>query len=1167
MARRPAQTSGETVKSSDDVREGHSEGAGPSKDRRIENAWVELEEKLARIPLDRNRSTVRYEDEPYIAGVLLATGDPGFDYELWRYMDRDEIPRWTQRHRWRVEWELWTSLEKLFARWYKESVHLGPTYSCSKLPLMLRFALKRPLMPEPELEAILRHMDLDPTFSKAFDIYTKRATRARQLLMGMDPDLHEASHVSGGYKELMREDFSTIQRMARLPTRGKAIETPNPYTDQLRRSEDDTETERPIRAACSVWGSFRAGEIGFSSALDQFRAILEKPNISDYDLAWRLEAFDIPIAHMLGEDNQLHPWPEVAAPDEYENEILQEIVQHVESCRSGVLTLEEALLFICEGLAGMDVDHEVFSCLISSRELSAYEVAVQIWEWSAMRPDPDSLEVEADIDALSIEGFSIEEIAQDFVGKYKAKIVEGLDPGLALTEYREEIGVGDFSPSQVSYLLARVPSEQTSSDDTHDVRDEVMSPPAKPTTRNQSKNVEGREPNVGPDPCGTAASLDEWKTSSSNLAKTDWRKAFSGSVGNPKDWDFEDLSSSSDEGVSDSLFGLVLPTKEARKIGQRIGLPPDFIRSRIRSSTSDRVKLRKRRKLSVSITSPKKRRKVSSTEPKGRHVRSKMEQKHSSPFAEDGEDQETFVRNNFSEGSLLSQAGIKLRLKRDTGSTGSMRAESHPDTNSTSERSATLAESLTKASNSEVEHNGEDVKIDEAHSSSSDREYNRIWQTYANRIRSKGFNPETVISLLRIRILDHGALTSGHVRDKEATSSAASTLLQDLSDFVEVGAVKQPRSNKDREAISLLTKVAMNPTGFSVAALMASVTGDEDDAAAISLDINTLQEGSPAHRLLTYFEDSPLNRSTPSSGHSFSPSSWSTQPSSDLTTPSSTSLSSPHLDPKQLVLDESILPLPISLQQDESDFSKLSLGLPEPNQSLQSTTVSLWKAQGLDPSIGPPDPFKCAYGPQPDKDDAAAEPLASPAWSPSAGGIGHAPKEEARGEPNSSALGLTHPEYARSTKQRTSIAIDQPSESQPISSRQSPTELDGGRQVDQGSKGNHGEAVAATVSKPKRPRRRKHSKKARGPPSGFFHGTTQDTVQWAFRKRTSIFVLLEMLRLKRKNANARMNDDRFFQNSSSNSGSSGSTSALNKLFDKYRGMLSSSLHSAVGNGH
>lgn len=66
-------------------------------------------------------------------------------------------------------------------------------------------------------------------------------------------------------------------------------------------------------------------------------------------------------------------------------------------------------------------------------------------------------------------------------------------------------------------------------------------------------------------------------------------------------------------------------------------------------------------------------------------------------------------------------------------------------------------------------------------------------------------------------------------------------------------------------------------------------------------------------------------------------------------------------------------------------------------------------------------------------------------------------------------------------------------------------------------------------------------------------GSPFDLVDTARIQRCSSFVQFRKQRAKRKKANVREYDDSYFQNSSSNTGSSTSSSALNKLFDKYRG--------------
>jgi len=636
--------------------EGHSEKEEPKKNSRIERAWQEMEEQLARIPIDGDGLGVRSDDDPYTAEILLRTEDPGIDYGLWKFMDRDEIPRWTQRHRWRAEWEHREKLKELFQRWDTQSFELGLTYCCSELPKRFRFALKRPLMSVEDLGDILEELDLDLTFMEAYRFHTKRSKRARQLLLGIDP--HETSHVSGYYRDMIQSpnaltealdtyNPSVEEQTSKPPTEAldtnnpsvrqpkgnqqtskpstEALDIYNPSVRPPRQAKNDGQIEQQIRAACSVWGLFRAGEIEYTSALNQFRTILNEPEISDSDLAWRLEEFDIPMAGFLGEDDQFQR-PGIAEPHEDEREIIQELSQCVKSYHTGAFTLDETLMFICDRLDGMVLDHEMFSDLLDEEGYTEYEIATHIWEWAIEELHQTSSKAAEAVYSPLVAGLSIEDLTADFVGKYKSTIMNGLDPGLALTEYREELGIEDFSPSQISYMLDQVrPGEN---DDMTDNRNDNL-PPMGPPGRRRDTTEKERE----------------------SSPKIRWQGAFSGTAGNPMDCDYENLSPSPEEGVSDSLFGLALPTKEAQRIGQKIGLPADFVRSRIRSSTPKRANVRKRRKLSISVTSPKKKR---------RHLGSETEIDEQSWFAKEGENQKTFVRNNFSKGSLLSRAVEKV---------------------------------------------------------------------------------------------------------------------------------------------------------------------------------------------------------------------------------------------------------------------------------------------------------------------------------------------------------------------------------------------------------------------------------------------------------------------------------------------------------------------------
>ena len=1087
--------------------EHHLKDANPTKDESIEKAWVELENKIARIPLDKDGTTVRCEDDPYMAETLLKTEGPEFDYELWRYMDRDEIPRWTQRHRWRENWEVSNSLQALFSHWYEHAIGRGLTFCYSELPRMFRFALKRPLMPEDELRNVLMDLDLDPTYSMAHDLHDKRVRRARQIMMGIDPELHKSSHGDENDRDIMPEGISKCQNVQKLPTRGKSLGEPKPRSNQSEQAEDDTNAIE-VREACSVWGLFRAGEIDFSSALNRFRAILGDPRISDYDLAWRLETFDLPLASLLGPDDILHQ-PSIREMNEDARDIIEELKHHVESCRLGVLTLDEALTFICDSLAHLDVDREVFTSLIYDQELTPYEAALQIWEWASMESDLSPTEAEGDLDDLHVGRTPIEILATDFLKRYRSAILDGLGPGLALTEYREEIGVDDFSSAQVSYMLRRVLEETDISETDCSVEhgksiNTAMAPPKQPIVRKTRhySEIQRRRTDVSRGRSSDPTSRKNQKAVPKGKNSACWRRGFSGTVGNPDDLDYEDLSSSPEEGVSDSLFGLTLPTKEARRIGERIGLPSDFVQSRIRSLTPRRASVRKRRKLSMSIASPKKRRKVSSAQRKVQQDRSEGKEKQEGVLAEAGQDQEGSILDPSPEGSVLSKADGKSSTERGSGTKGSGRAGSPCHTSSELEPSADSVMQSLEQTESEKKQSCDTADFDRKPPMTPDSGGGDVWQSHADRTSKEGFNSETIVGLLRTRLLYHNVLQVGLVQHREAISSAASDLLDDLNGCVHIGAVKQPSGSKDREIISLLTRVAMNPTAFNVFALVTSVSGDEIQATTVSLDVDTLQVGSPAYRLMAYFTKPSPDLASHAISRSPSPEPEFTGRGTGSTTSLTTCQPSPRLDPKRCRSDLTDLSLLPKRSQDPSNHSEFS------PSAMKTSQNSLGTERDLDTSTSHQGPFECAYEPQTHDSDHATEALTQ---SHSAEGTTQVPLDEGINGDRGEIL-----------EDKTKSKNLQP-----------------GADVALGHQRNPGLG---------------RSRKASRTPKGFHYSSAEDIVDWAVRERKSIFVLSEKLRRKRRKANKQVDYSSYFQNSSSNTGSSCSTSALNKLFDKYRGM-------------
>ena len=92
-----------------------------------------------------------------------------------------------------------------------------------------------------------------------------------------------------------------------------------------------------------------------------------------------------------------------------------------------------------------------------------------------------------------------------------------------------------------------------------------------------------------------------------------WLASVPGSVGNPcgKDTSDSHQSDSSENGETKEFWGLAMPTRTAREIAVKIGLPRDYVESRIRSATPHRQSSRKAKEVERNTPSQLPKRKLS----------------------------------------------------------------------------------------------------------------------------------------------------------------------------------------------------------------------------------------------------------------------------------------------------------------------------------------------------------------------------------------------------------------------------------------------------------------------------------------------------------------------------------------------------------------------------
>ena len=522
-----------------------------------------------------------------------------------------------------------------------------------------------------------------------------------------------------------------------------------------------------------------------------------------------------------------------------EEETVEDLRRHIQSYDSDRISLPETLKRIAKSLGGLKVsrgDCDEFTSYIRDPELSSLAVARKIWEWALGQcslEDEDE-EKDKDIEILSIRGAPIKDIKADFIEWYNQRSMGGLDPGIALQEYRDYMGLADLLPAESSYILENLG---------------LWPPPG-----NNDRTV-GRS-NVGRVHQGTPVSREHQKSSS----KTGSHGAVGGFVQSSRTSDSDHTSPSPEEGESDSLWGLPLPTKKARQIARRLKLPEEWCRRYIRSSTPARVRRNKRRRMSVRIPPP--------------------------PPPPPPPTQKEKVALG---GPTRRQAP---------------RPE-HNDVQSQPKESVIME--CIEQETPEREQNYEDGDNNGTRFESVDQHVARAWQMYADRIELQMPGLQSVIDILRLRLFRQNALRIRGVWHKEIVCFAAHDLLQELDSYIQIHAVKHPLNSKDREAMFMLRQVAVNPNATTIAALKGSLHSDEDENLQPGSDTNTLQGDPPEQKRLTRSNhpspDLESPRYSPSLSDSPSPPRESRISSSGLSTSPSTRPSSLASEPKSSTPD------------------------------------------------------------------------------------------------------------------------------------------------------------------------------------------------------------------------------------------------------------------------
>ena len=854
----------------------------PTRNRQVEGLdqlWLDLEKKLARIPLDKDGSTLQDEDEVQISQQLLATDDAPFDYCLKTFYDADEFPKWVTRRQSVQTRE--KSLQTLFTKWVQPFQPSGMEHWC-KLPAMLRYALKRPLMPQRDLENKLNELGfcLPPLHLRMMS--AKSSGREQSLLLGIEIDDSRSRHQSAQYDGLIVNGWFPPDQNIEIPE-APTTQYTGPASDGVgdRKAKDEEDLHRQLRATYTL---FQKGTSDIGEAIARYRYFLRASNISNYDLARRLEGFGIPKEHIMGPQTELDQatlyeslqqtykhlhdgqmslesaimWyrylldqPTALLPDlatrleelglprehvfgkdssfsqcpaeDVELEIIEDVKNLVLAYRFGSLKLDEAVSFISKRLEGLRIGQPYFSCLIDSVDLTPTQAARAIFERAAEESRSPSPTHQTNPNKFK----TLEQTAEHFLELYVEKIVDGLDPGIALAEYREAFNLDDFQPHEVSFILAQLQGTDDSDQEVSaatttskivnaiDKDDMLLSssmPPPPMSMRrgcSQSLGSETLVRSATPGDSSIATLCDETAAQEPNLAVVEWEQIFSGTAGNPENSDYDVLSSSPEHGFSTDLWGLELPTVTAKKLALDIGLPTDYVNRRIRSLTPVRIGSTKARKMGSSASSSSIKRKASVTLHPGRRIRSTKFTVDPTVSAKELGTSEASVERTCTAGASMGCA---------TGN----RSDLDP--------------MIKSIEGSGYERQNHDVYAIDEHSDmsgargtddESEVEMMRFTPLAIDRNQDPLEKSITILEYLELRVLEKGIFRVDLPMDTKSYKAAVRTIASnekaEIATKIQWGSVQPIRDHTERQLIILLRDIERDPNSFNVSSLTASI--------------------------------------------------------------------------------------------------------------------------------------------------------------------------------------------------------------------------------------------------------------------------------------------------------------------------------------------------------
>ena len=565
--------------------------------------------------------------------------DPGSEQAITEEIERDDTRAPLQYYQ-RSDSELeilfgetyfWESRRRLFRSWIFQAKRSRSWMQEKDLPLAFRFALGRPIMNERMFQSILRFMDLqlDESRGNARRPHTHPRGRSRALLFGIDVDSGRV-HPSSKYGDILPRD---------------AAEDVDGAREEARRivQHDDEDVQELLRTQLwAVYEHVQNGSVPLETATWHYRDAFDRQDMSDEILVLCLQQFGIPTDHISNNEPKS---PQGSArsksPNIEESEIrISEIRNCVGLYRSGGLPEYEAIEMLRHFLVGLKFIPDDVSDVLNDLEKDEKMAASIIWE--------DACDEDEDADVLSSSSSSLpDEVGEPYKdhGKSLRAIVL---PDPHVKDEKDQNAAGGLPVDEIK-PRSRIPTEDFDNRDGFNEKEShkskaIMGPPALPSgKRSVHSHVDKARSSVLPPSISRPASvLSVTETfDSQGFAALDREPPGDrANIGSRR-------TSSPDEGMTTGIWGLLMPTKEARKLAFELKLPQYAIDDQVRSISPRREKRRRSSYAENAVTLPKSKRKASTVLHKGTASKAPKYNHCSDLFASEGEGQETFVLSHF----------------------------------------------------------------------------------------------------------------------------------------------------------------------------------------------------------------------------------------------------------------------------------------------------------------------------------------------------------------------------------------------------------------------------------------------------------------------------------------------------------------------------------------